>query len=137
LIAASIEMNCVDQFNPELTKRYLTLALSEIDIGYAGRQAESAEIHRNIADLTLGSPLNWREDNGRFLLMDAQGNVVGRTAASLRIDGHIESCVVSAIVVRYSEDSEEQYRHHNKINRWEVVVPKFTLSDTPVLTDLV
>ncbi len=110
-------------YNPDLSKRYLTLALSEIDIGYAGRQSDSADIHRNIAKLCAGDPLYWQEDNNRYLLLDAQGNVVGRTAASFEMDGQIESSTVSAVVVRYAEDSEE-FRERMKSKRWEVVVPK-------------
>ena len=116
-------------YNHELCKRYQTLSLSEIDIGYAGRQPANAEIHQHIARLSAGSPLHWREDNDRYLLLDAQGNVVGRTSASFRLDGRLEVSIVSAVVVRYAEDSEEQYRHPSKTTRWEVIVPKVTLGE--------
>ncbi|MDO8908453.1 MAG: ATP-binding domain-containing protein [Pseudohongiella sp.] len=129
LSSSSVAIHWQGEYNPDLGKRYMTLALSEIDIGYAGRQPESAEIHRNIARLSVGSPLRWKEDsNNRYLMLDTDGNIVGRASASFRLDGLIESSTVAAVVVRYAEDSEEQYRDHNKCKRWEVVVPKVVLS---------
>ena len=107
-----------------LTKRYGTLALSDIDIGHAGRQPAQDLIHQHIANLQIGSPLHWREENGRYLLLDAQGNLVGRTSAAFRLAGRLKTSSVDAIVIRYLEDSEEPYRQYCKTNRWEIVVPK-------------
>lgn len=122
------------EYKSELCKRYRTLSLSELDIGYAGRQLDNAEIHQHIARLSAGSSLYWKQSNGRYLLLDAQGNVVGKTAESFRLDGEIEASVVGTIVVRYAEDSDERYRHQCKTNRWEVVVPKVILSESRSLT---
>lgn len=36
----------------------------------------------------------------------------------------IDQCEVAAVMVRFTEDSEEQYRDLNKCERWEVVVPR-------------
>ncbi|MFU8763919.1 MAG: RecQ family ATP-dependent DNA helicase [Haliea sp.] len=111
--------------DPALRKQYLTLALSEIDIGYPGRQ-RGVGIHQNIARLAPGSVLTWQVEDGRHVFLDAQGNVVGRAAASFQFNGAVEEGTVAAIVVRYADDSEEAYRDRYRAPRWEVVVPKVT-----------
>src|SRR5690554_531000 len=117
------------QPDPALRKRYRTLTLKEIDIGFAGRQPPSAAIHSHIAQLRPGDPLTWRSEGDRFLLQDAQGNVVGRTSASFSLNNAIESSSVSSIVVRYASDTEEQHRHYAKVERWEVIVPQVVYSE--------
>lgn len=129
LASVSTTMQWNGDYNPALLKRYWTLTLSEIDIGYAGRQPPNAAIHKHLAELKPGSPLQWQADNGRYWLLDADGNIVGRTAANFRLSGTLESSSVDAMVVRYAEDSEEQYRHYTKISRWEVMVPKVVLQE--------
>lgn len=118
--------------DPALRKRYRTLALDEIDIGYAGRQPADAAVHGHIARLRPGDPLTWCPDNGRFLLRDTRGNVVGRTAASFRLNGAVESSTVSAVVVRYASDTEGTYRHYVKAERWEVIAPQVVYSTSLV-----
>ncbi|UZD64624.1 hypothetical protein [Marinobacter sp. AN1] len=105
------------------------MALNEIDIGFAGRHGSESAIHDLIAKLKPGAPLQGKVENNRYLFLDSDGNVVGRTAASFRLDRQLESSEVAAVVIRYNEDSEEQYRHFNKVSRWEVVVPKVVLSE--------
>ena len=117
------------QPDPALRKRYRTLTLKDIDIGFAGRQPPSAAIHSHIAQLRPGDPLTWRSEGDRFLLQDAQGNVVGRTSASFSLNNAIESSSVSSIVVRYASDTEEQHRHYAKAERWEVIVPQVVYSE--------
>jgi len=126
--SATLASHWRGEFDPALGQRYQTLALAELDLGYAGRQPPQADIHRRIANLAVGSPLAWREDNGRYLLLDPEGNVVGRTSGAFRLDGHLVTSTVGAVVVRYAEDAEEQFRHLCKSSRWEVVVPKVTLA---------
>jgi len=127
LDAATLAIDWQGEYKSELRKQYVTLSLSEIDIGYAGRLPENSVIHRNIAKVSVGSPLHLQEDSGRYLLLDAEGSPLGRTAASFKIDGLIEACTAAAVVVRYAEDSEEKYRNQSKSRRWEVVLPKLIL----------
>lgn len=119
------------QPDPALRKRYETLTLKEIDIGYAGRQSADAAIHDHIARLRPGEPLTFHPDGDRFLLQDAQGNVVSRTSASFSQPGVIESCTVCVIVVRYASDTEEQYRKYVRTERWEVIVPQLIYNEAP------
>lgn len=109
---------------PGLEVRFQQLTLKEIDIGFAGRQSPHAQIHKAIEALREGDPLTLKEEAGRYQLLDRQGNVVGRTAKSFQPQIGFDQCEVAAVMVRFTEDSEEQYRDLNKCERWEVVVPR-------------
>lgn len=113
---------------PSLDKRYCELSLAEIDIGYPGRTPETAPIHAHIARLKPGSPLYWQREDERFLILDEQGHVVGRTSKAFKPAGRIESSEVTAIVVRYASDAEERYRSRCKASRWEMVVPTVVMT---------
>jgi ATP-dependent DNA helicase RecQ len=117
-------------YDARLCKHYRSLALNEVDIGYAGRFAPGAPIHKKLSRLRPGGPLQCMERDGRYLFVDAEGFVVGRTAAAFRLTGTIESCSVAAVVVRYADDSEEPYRSSCKSSRWEVVIPRLVLTDS-------
>lgn len=109
---------------PELEVRFQQLTLKEIDIGFAGRQSPHARIHEAVEALREGDPLALKEEAGRYQLLDRQGNVVGRTAKSFQPQIGFDQCEVAAVMVRFAEDGEEQYRDLNKCERWEVVVPR-------------
>lgn len=109
---------------PELEVRFQQLTLKEIDIGFAGRQSPHTRIHKAVEALREGDPLTLKEEAGRYQLLDRQGNVVGRTAKSFQPQIGFDQCEVAAVMVRFTEDSEEQYRDLNKCERWEVVVPR-------------
>ena len=109
---------------PELEERYLQLGLKEIDLGYAGRQSAEAPVHQALSCIRKGDPLSLQEDAGRYRLLDSQGRVVGRTARSFRPQITIDHCEVAAVMVRFADDGEEQYRALHKCERWNVVVSR-------------
>lgn len=65
-----------------------------------------------------------KEEAGRYQFLDRQGNVVGGTAKSFLPQIGFDQCEVATIIVRFAEDSEEQYRDLNRCERWEVLVPR-------------
>lgn len=108
---------------PELNMSFQPLALTDVDLGYAGRHAAGAPIHRAISDLRKGSPLVLQRAVDHYHLLDGQGNVVGRTARVFQPSLALDQYEVAAVVVRYAEDSAESFRRSLKSDRWEVVVP--------------
>jgi len=110
--------------NPALDIQYLTLSMKDIDIGYPGRQPATAEIHNAVRHLQPGDPLELSPENGQFILKDAQGRIVGRTAKSFQLGIQPEKIEVAAIITRYSEDSDEAYRTAYKCDQWEIVIPR-------------
>ncbi len=115
---------------PELSWYYQQLNPGEVDLGFAGRQPPSSRAHRAIAALTPGAGLHLEHTDGRWLLHDAQGNRIGRLAASYTPPAGM-TCVrarVAAIIVRYRADSEPQYLARIRCERWEVVLPELVFA---------
>ncbi len=110
--------------DPALEIQYLTLSMKDIDIGYPGRQPATAEIHNAVRHLQPGDPLELIPENGQFILKDAEGRIVGRTAKSFQLGIQSEKTEVAAIITRYLDDSDESYRSAYKCDQWEIVIPR-------------
>ena len=108
----------------ELEKRYLQLSLKDIDLDFAGRQKPAASIHNALARLEPGNSLVFKAHEGRYLIQDADGEVVGRTAKSFMLDLEVDECEVAAVLVRQSDWCEEAFRKFHHSEKWELVVPR-------------
>lgn len=107
-----------------LDVQYQVLSLGEVDIGFAGRQLESAPVHGAISKLEPGDPLELRPDGERYAFFDVRGNKVGRTAKSFRLAFPSPKCEVVGIVTRYKEETEAAFMDAVRCEQWEVVVPR-------------
>ena len=111
----------------ELARRYRRPGLDEINLGFAGRHPVRHRVHRAIAALAPGDPLEVRVDEReRRELLDRSGEVVGRLAHAFEPPAGMR-CVSAAVhaVVTWSRDaSEPEFRDGLKCDRWEVVVPE-------------
>ena len=110
-----------------LEYRFVLPTLQDVDLGFAGRQNPGNRVHRAIAALSTGHPLETRiVDRGRWVLLDRTGTVVGRLAKSFAPpDGTRCRAAKVLAVVRWSrETSEQKYRDTMKCDAWEVVVPE-------------
>ncbi len=111
---------------PEMTTRYKRLSLRDIDLSFAGRYRANTPVHRTIAALAPGDPLQVWTTQRPWRLLDRSGNRVGRLAkgytppAAMRL----QSATVLAVVTRSRTDSEPQYQNALKCEEWEVVVPE-------------
>lgn len=108
---------------PELETRYQRLSLRDIDLDYAGRQPESNPIHGALNALQVGDPSQIIAQGERYLIVDGQGQTVGRTARAFRLQLDEEQCRVAGVLVRFAEDSEASYRAKLKCDRWQLAVP--------------
>ena len=112
-----------------LEHRLIQPSLEDVDLGFAGRQDASRPVHRAIAALSPGDPLQTRVVNtGRWELLNQEGVVVGRLANSFRPpDGaRCRSATVLAVVGWSREASKPEYRDGMKCDAWEVIVPELT-----------
>ena len=114
---------------PELESLYRRLAMSEVDLGFAGRQAAGDPLHKAIAALAPGDPLTPRKtaaNGGRWELLDSAGRRVGRLAKSFKAPAGMRcrSATVLAVVAWGRELSEPQFQRGIKCDAWEVVVPE-------------
>ena len=122
---------------PELLYRHVRATLQEVDLGFAGRRGEGHPIHRAIAALSAGEPLEVRiVDGGKWQTADGAGRVVGRLAGSFEppTGMRCRAASVLAVVGWSREASELEYRDAMRCDTWEVVVPElvFEPQDAPV-----
>ncbi len=113
-----------------LDRRYLRLTPRDVDMGFAGRYSPSHAIHKTISNLKTGDPLWLENRENRWLLLDAQGEVVGRLAQSFEPPNGM-ACAqarVSAVLVRRQQDSSVEYASYLRCERWELVLPELVFS---------
>ncbi|HHX6472616.1 TPA: hypothetical protein ACVGKB_006125, partial [Pseudomonas aeruginosa] len=99
-------------------------------LDFAGRQPAEASIHRALANLNPGDRLQLKPSDGRYLILNDNGEVVGRTAKSFHLSLECESCRVAAVLGRRSDSCEESYQVTHRIDQWELVVPQLISSLT-------
>ncbi len=111
--------------------RHVRPTLEEIDLGFAGRLPDGDGVHRAIAALSPGDPLQVR-DRDRTLL-DERNHPVGKLARKFAPPPgmRIRSAEVVAIVGRSRELSSPEYRDRVKCDVWEVVVPELIFEPVP------
>ena len=110
----------------ELSRRYKQLSLRDVFLSYAGYRHPNHLLHRAIADLSPGDPLQLRGGASRWELLDRNGTVVGQLAGSFEAPAgtRCTSASVLAIATWSREYSEPQYQSGLKCDTWEVVVPE-------------
>jgi len=117
---------------PELARVYQRLTLRDVYLGFAGRWEAHAPVHRAIAALTVGEPLQLAFLGGRWALQNMSGTQVGQLADSYAPPQGMDcvSAHVGAIVVWHKSDSKPEYQHLASCEDWEVVVPEFAFAPT-------
>ena len=111
----------------ELARQYRRPSLREVNLGFAGRYYTNHPVHRAIAALSPGDPIETRiAKTGSWELLNQSGMVVGRLAQAFEPPPGMRcrSATVFAVVDWSREASEPQYRDHAKCDAWEVVVPE-------------
>ena len=110
-----------------LEYRHIRTSLQEVDLGFAGRQSSRRPVHRAIAALSPGDPLEIRiVELGNWELLNRAGTVVGRLAKSFKPPAgtRCRAAEVFAVARWSREASEPRYRDSAKCDTWEVVVPE-------------
>lgn len=102
------------------------MSLKDIDIDHPGRKPGQHEMHAALREIRPGARLRFQHDGVRYLMLDEAGREVGRTAQAFKPGFAVEQCEVADIVVRYDEDSKEEYRKRLRCERWELVVPRIS-----------
>lgn len=112
----------------DLGKLYIRMTLSDVDLGFAGRQSPSDPLHSVIASLAIGDRLQLNQSKGVWELSNAAGRVVGRMSKAFNppVGMHCNSAQVMAIAVWRSKDSDPKYGA--KCVSWEVVIPELVFS---------
>ena len=109
----------------ELSRSYRSCTLRDVYLSYAGLKPAEDRIHRSIAALSPGDPLQTRQRNERWEILDRRGSVVGVLAGSFEAPKgmHCVQASVSAIATWGKIQSDPQYTSELKCDQWEVVIP--------------
>ncbi len=119
-----------------LHDRRMVCTMEDVFISFAAREPEDGPVHRTIAALEVGDPLDLDPD-GRTL-RDAAGRAVGQMSGawvnrkSDRWAGlgdlEVAEAAVHGIFTRRSRDNrDDAWAKADRVDRWEVVVPRFVL----------
>ena len=111
---------------PELVLQYKQSSLRDVFLSYAGYRHRNHPLHRAIAALSPGDPLQVQAGARRWELLDRNGTVVGQLAGIFEAPAgtRCTSASVLAIATWSREYSEPQYQSGLKCDTWEVVVPE-------------
>ena len=111
-----------------LRYRHVRTGLEDVDLGFAGRWNDRHPVHRAIAALQPGDPLETRiADGGRWELTNREGAVVGRLAWRFEPPAGMRrrSAEVLAVIGWSLEASPPEYRDGIRCDAWETLVPEF------------
>ena len=111
----------------ELARLYERPGLDKINLGFAGRYRAGHPVHRKIAALTTGDPLETRiNEHGQWELLDKSGTVVGRLARAFEppAETRCTSATVYAVVSWSRDATDPDYQKLAECDTWEVVVPE-------------
>ena len=108
-----------------IDRRYTRLTPAHLDLGYAGRQSPRAAIHRHLAALSAGDPLQWQRDRDSLLLLDAAGHPVGRLSRRAGAEwlprlAQIEQIRIDAMLRQDKAHSSPEFAERCRIDHWEV-----------------
>ena len=112
---------------------YVQPGFEDVDIGFAGRRGARHAVHRAIAALSTGDPLDVRiAPGGRWELRDRTGAEVGRLAAGFAPPRGMRcrSASVYAVAAWSREASRPEYRNSMNCETWEVVLPELVFEPT-------
>ncbi|MYJ84399.1 MAG: RecQ family ATP-dependent DNA helicase [Acidimicrobiaceae bacterium] len=111
---------------PQMSRRYRTLTLKDVGLGFAGRKPPNNRMHRSIKILKPGDPLQTRPRRDRWELLDNAGTPVGALARSYEAPDNLPctQATVAAVATWNKDRSDPQYRQHLHSDHWEVVIPE-------------
>jgi ATP-dependent DNA helicase RecQ len=112
------------EIRPELRWRYMTLHLRDVDLGFAGRQADGSPAHAALEELATGDPLVLESVRPGAHVLGRQAVPVGRLSNSCRLPaGRIIRASVGALVWRTREQTPPEYRGTVRADGWWVLLP--------------
>ena len=111
---------------PELARRYRRLSLRDVFLSFAGYRPAGNPVHRAIAALRPGDPLQVRTNGNRWQLLNSSGVEVGQLAVSFEPPDGMRCASASVLAVAtWSRDrSDPEYQQNLRCDEWEVVVPE-------------
>ena len=115
-----------------LTRRYRTLTMSDVVLGFAGRKPAKDPLHACLDRLDHGQPLQLLAVGTSWeLRLPDQNLVVGRLSGKCAFPAgtHLEAWV-ECIIRRHHHQSKPEYADQDKLDHWYVVLPTLSWMET-------
>ncbi|QLF71321.1 RecQ family ATP-dependent DNA helicase [Peteryoungia desertarenae] len=106
--------------------RYQLVEPQMVDLSWTGRQSTSHPAHAALAKLQTDDPVKLTENDGRWLIQNADGVTIGRMAKSYRPpDGlYFIRGSARAIIQWRKVDNGEEFQEALRQEVWDVVLPE-------------
>jgi len=115
-----------------LARRYRTLTLSDVVLGFAGRKPAKDPLHACLDRLDHGQPLQLVAVGTAWeLRLPDDNRVVGRLSGKCAMPAgtHVEAWV-ECIIRRHHHQSKPEYADQDKLDHWYVVLPTLSWMET-------
>ncbi|MCP4750426.1 MAG: ATP-dependent helicase [Proteobacteria bacterium] len=115
----------IKQRAEELDLNYELIGLRDLFLGFPRGYADGSDIHRHLARLRRGDFVSFKVSGSEIFVLNPDQNVVAKLSKSACIQWRekiprIKKASVFAIIKRYREDEEKEYRHFIKTESWEL-----------------
>lgn len=112
-----------------LRQRALQPPLEHVNLGYAGRHLPEAAMHKAIAKMNPGDPLQLVSTDGPWELQNMSGAVVGRMSKSFQPPAGMvcQRAQVRCVLVFDKAGADPKFGEP-RCEAWEVVVPEFVFA---------
>ena len=98
----------------------------DVYLGFAGEAVEETTVHRAIAELSPGDPLQVRRSGRVIQLLDSSNRPVAQMARDFKPVMTTKAQARVYAITRWGiEKTDPKYRHRYHANQWEVVIPEF------------
>jgi len=106
--------------------------MAAVDLSYAGRLPEANPTLAAIAEAKVDDPVVLTQREGKWLILDVKGRVLGRMAGNWAPpEGtSMVSGKIGAVVRWRKSDSDSQYQTYIKREDWETILPEFVFRKT-------
>ena len=117
----------------QVRRSYLRLGLRDVQLSFAGYRSPNHPIHKAIAGLSAGDPLNVKTDRSPWEVSTSEGITVGRLAQAFKAPpetGDVSATVLA--IARWSKTKSEATFHDRlRTDEWEVVIPEIVTGGSP------
>ena len=110
----------------EMDQVFHRLSLSDVQLSFAGYWPPDHPVHRAIAGLSPGDPLQVRTNRIPWELATKDGITVGRLARAFKAPAEPGEVTATALAIACWDSTKSEGTFHNnlKSERWEVVIPE-------------
>lgn len=126
LLQRAISPNVHNAADPAV--RYQPIEPQMVDLSWTGWRPASDSVHQAIARLQTDDPITLTHiDDGRWLIRDMEGVIIGRMAQSYRPPEGLPFIrgEARAIIQWRKTDNGEEFQINLRHEAWEVVLPEF------------